>query len=150
MRRFIAFIVVLVFFASACKKDDVTQQAEIDEQIILDYLADHQLEATEHESGVYYIITKHGTGGNPNLTHTVVVYYKGYLTNGVVFDESTNAIEMKMTKLINGFQIAVSLLKSGGKGTFLIPSQLAYGDKGVGEIPANAVLIFDLELVEFY
>lgn len=150
MRRFIALIAILALFASACKKDDVTERAEIDEQIILDYLADHELEATEHESGVYFIISKQGSGGNPNLTHTVVVDYKGYLTNGVVFDESTNAIEMKMTNLINGFQIAVSLLKPGGKGTFFIPSQLAYGDKGVGEIPANAVLIFDLELVEYY
>ena len=150
MKRLLLILFAIALVAGACKKDEVKERADTDEQIILDYLEEHQLSATEHESGVYYIITKEGSGGHPNLTHTVVIDYKGYLTDGFVFDESLNAIELQMGQVINGFQIAVNLLQPGGKGTFFIPSQLAYGDKQVGDIPPNSVLIFDIELVEYY
>lgn len=134
----------------SCEKDDTQDRIDIDDQLIQDYLAENNLSATKDDTGVYYWITKEGSGGNPTLIHTVVLDYKGYLTDGTVFDESTNAIEMHMGSVINGFQIAVNKLRPGGKGTFILPSQLGYGDKQVGSIPPNSILIFDIELVEYY
>ena len=141
---------MFVIVGTACKKDDQNEQADIDDAIIKEYLANNNISATEHESGLHYVITKEGTGGHPNLTHTVVVDYKGYLLDGTVFDESTNAVELPLSKLITGFQIGVNLLKPGGSGTFYIPSMLGYGDQQYGDIPPNSILIFEVELVEYF
>ncbi|MGB1218088.1 MAG: FKBP-type peptidyl-prolyl cis-trans isomerase, partial [Saprospiraceae bacterium] len=60
-------------------------------------------------------------------------------------------IEFPLTGVIKGWQEAIPLLSKGGKGTFLIPSGLAYGARGAGaDIPGNTVLIFDVELLDFY
>ena len=143
---FLLFAVIV----GACKKDDENDQIAIDDAIIKKYLSDNDIDASEHESGMYYVIEKEGSGGHPNLSHTVVVDYKGYLTDGTVFDESANAVEMPLAGLITGFQIGVNLLKPGGSGTFFIPSTLGYGNKQVGDIPPNSVLIFEVVLVEYF
>ena len=140
-------MLVVIF---ACEKDDDKSQAEIDDEIINEYLNTNGLSATKDESGLYYIITKEGTGGHPNLSHTVVVDYKGYLTDGTVFDQSAHAVEFPLSQLIIGWQIGINLLKPGGKGTFFIPSDLGYGSSQVGDILPNSVLIFEVELVEYY
>jgi FKBP-type peptidyl-prolyl cis-trans isomerase FkpA len=148
--RYLVPLIVLAFILTACKKDETSEQANQDDAAINEYLVENGLTATPHSSGLYYDITKEGTGGHPNLSHTVVVDYKGSLLNGTVFDESTNAVEFQLNGLITGFQIAVSLLKPGGEGIFYIPSQLGYGDQQVGDIPPNSILIFEIELVEYF
>ena len=73
--------------------------------------------------------------------------------DGTQFDSSYDRgapLEFKLGQVIKGWQEAIKLLKKGGKGTFLIPSHLAYGERGAGSaIPPNAVLVFDIELVDF-
>jgi FKBP-type peptidyl-prolyl cis-trans isomerase FkpA len=54
---------------------------------------------------------------------------------------------MPLGQMIPGFNEALTLLKAGGKGVFVIPSPLAYGDQGRGPIPANSVLVFELEIL---
>lgn len=146
----LVYYLLLAFVLVSCGKDETSEQIDKDDQIISDYLAENNLTATRDDSGLYYNITKEGTGGHPNLTHTIVVDYKGSLLDGTVFDESTNAIELPLNNLIVGFQIGASKLRPGGSGIFYIPSQLGYGDKQVGVIPPNSILIFEIELVEFY
>jgi len=148
--RKVYYLVLMLVLICACKKDDEKTQAEIDDEIIIEYLNTQGLSATKHESGLYFIIHKEGTGGHPNISHTVVVDYKGYLTDGTVFDQSNNAVELPLSQLIIGWQIGINLLKPGGEGTFFIPSDLGYGNSQVGAIPPNSVLIFEVELVEFY
>lgn len=148
--RYLYPLLILTFILTACKKDETTEQADQDDAAINEYLVENGLTATQHSSGLYYDITKEGSGGHPNLSHTVVVDYKGSLLNGTVFDQSTNAVELQLNALITGFQISVSLLKPGGEGTFYIPSQMAYGDQQVGDIPPNSILIFEIELVEYF
>ena len=150
MKRTLMLFLLFAVIAGACKKDDENDQIAIDDAIIKKYLSDNDIDASEHESGMYYVIEKEGSGGHPNLSHTVVVDYKGYLTDGTVFDESANAVEMPLAGLITGFQIGVNLLKPGGSGTFFIPSTLGYGNKQVGDIPPNSVLIFEVVLVEYF
>lgn len=150
MKKLIYLLLALLVVAGACKKEDDKEQYEIDDELIRNYLAENNIDATEHDSGIYYVITKEGTGGYPNLTHTVVVQYKGYLMDGTVFDESTNSVEFPLSQLITGWQIAINLLEPGGEGQFFIPSQLGYGDQQVGDIPPNSILIFDITLVEYF
>lgn len=146
----ILYLMLLVIVVASCNKDDEKEQYEIDDEIIREYLSANGIDAVEHESGIYYVITKEGTGGHPNLNHTVVVQYKGYFLDGTVFDESTNSSQFPLKNLITGWQIGINLLKPGGEGQFFIPSTLAYGDQQVADIPPNSVLIFDIVLIEFF
>lgn len=134
----------------SCGKED-NSQAEADDRIIQDYLAENNIEATKHSSGLYYIITTEGTGNNPNSNSKVTVKYKGKLTDETVFDQTSGSstATFGLTSLIEGWKIGIPLLKSGGKGTFFLPSVLGYGNNATPTIPANSVLIFDIELVSF-
>jgi FKBP-type peptidyl-prolyl cis-trans isomerase FkpA len=147
--RFV-YILIAVLVIVSCNKDDEKKQYEIDDEIIREYLSANGIDAVEHESGIYYVITKEGTGGHPNLNHTVVVQYKGFLLDGTVFDESTNSVQFLLADLITGWQIAINILKPGGEGQFFIPSELAYGNQQIGDIPPNSVLIFDIVLIEYF
>lgn len=152
MTKFFSLTLIIVLgliTIQSCKKDDTAEkQAAIDDQIILDYLAANNIQAEKHESGLYYVITVEGNGDQPNNYSTVEVFYKGYLTNGDVFDQTTNAPYTSfLQNLITGWQIGIPLLKEGGSGTFFIPSALGYGDQATSDIPANSVLIFEIDLV---
>ncbi len=146
--RYLAFLIVTVVLFSACDKES---QEDIDDEIIQQYLSDNSIDATKDDSGIYYIITEEGTGDHPDINSEVTVRYKGYLTDGTVFDETTgnSTATFPLSGLIRGWQIGIPKLKQGGKGTFFIPSDLGYGDQATGNIPANSVLIFDIELVSF-
>ncbi|MHA8065404.1 FKBP-type peptidyl-prolyl cis-trans isomerase [Aquirufa sp. ROCK2-A2] len=97
-------------------------------------------------SGLRYFIEKPGTGANAKMGETWVVNYKGTFMSGKVFDQG-QAAEMPLGQMIPGFNEALSLLKAGGKGTFVIPSSIAYGDQARGPIEANSVLVFEIELI---
>jgi len=143
------FLAGIVAF-TACKKDDDTaaKQAEKDEQIIVDYLAANSIDAQRHESGLYYLITVEGSGVQPTLNSTVEVFYKGYLTNGSIFDQTTQGPRtFPLRNLIEGWKIGIPLMKKGGSATFFLPSALGYGTQGSGSVPRNAVLIFEIDLV---
>ena len=110
--------------------------------------------AEETLSGLQYIITKEGNGVKPQASEMVSVHYEGRLVDGTVFDSSYKRNDpikfpLGVGKVIKGWDEGVALLSVGGKATFIIPSHLAYGDKGAGGvIPPNATLVFDVELVE--
>lgn len=152
MTRFLFFslIVSALLLGTSCKDED---QAEIDRGVILKYIADNNLTATEHESGIFYVIETPGSGGSPSLTSQVEVNYKGYFTDNVVFDEghlpTATSGPITPLNLIEGWQIALPLLQKGGKGTFVIPSGLCYGSNPPGGIPPNSVLVFEIELIDF-
>jgi FKBP-type peptidyl-prolyl cis-trans isomerase FkpA len=148
--KYFSILLLFMVFAISCEKEQT--QTEKDNDIIINYLAEHNLEAISHTSGLYFQITEEGTGGHPSAYSSVEVKYKGYLTNGDVFDETTGSktVTFKLSGLITGWQIGIPLLKSGGKGTFYIPSSLGYGERKVGSIPPNSVLIFEIELISFY
>jgi len=139
-----------IFLMGTCDtdKEKAEEQARVDEQIILDYLAGHELIAEKHSSGLYYSITVEGYGEQPASSSTVSVFYKGYLTTGEVFDQtSAEPATFPIRDVIKGWQIGIPLLKEGGAGIFYLPSALAYGTNAVGSIPANSVLIFEVELM---
>lgn len=142
-------IIVLTVMMSACRKDDPKYIAERDRKRILEYLEKHDLEYIEHSSGVFIVVDNEGSGGHPSENSTVRMNYEGYLLDGTVFDSRTNAY-MNLGNTVQGFRIGVQQFQRGGKGTILIPSALGYGQYPPhGVIPRNAVLIFDIEVIDF-
>ena len=104
------------------------------------------------ESGLQYKVTKEGTGPSPTADDRVKVHYHGTLIDGTVFDSSVekgNPGEFTLRGgVIPGWTEGIPTMKIGGKTTFYIPSNLAYGPRRRSIIPGNSVLIFDVELLE--
>ncbi|HLP10918.1 MAG TPA: FKBP-type peptidyl-prolyl cis-trans isomerase [Flavobacteriales bacterium] len=141
------FFLMLAFVLTNCNKTE--RRLKKDKKIIEDYIKEKGLTAQMTEEGLYYVINDPGTGIQPTATSTVKVAYKGYYTNGQAFDAShVSGIEFGLPNVIEGWQIGIPKFKEGGSGILLIPSGLGYGPKGRGEIPGNAVLIFDITLID--
>ena len=98
-------------------------------------------------SGLGYSVLKAGTGAAPRDADMVSVKYKGTLAaDGKTFDASDRA-EFAVTQVISGFSEGLKLMKVGGSIRLCIPSALGYGANGTGPIPANADLVFDVDLL---
>jgi len=101
-------------------------------------------------SGLQYKILKAGTGEKPTLDDTVVCNYKGTLINGTEFDASEKhggPLTFPVKGVIAGWTEALQLMPVGSKWQLFVPSNLAYGAQGPGDIGPNATLIFEVELV---
>jgi len=111
------------------------------------------LDTTTTASGLRYIRLNKTEGDLAIAGKTVSVHYTGYLQNGTIFDSSISRGEpisfpLGQGRVIRGWDEGIALLKVGEKARLLIPSALAYGDRGAGGlIPPGADLIFDVELV---
>ena len=103
-------------------------------------------------SGLQYKVLKAGTGATPTASDTVVTHYTGKLINGQVFDSSVQRGEpatFPVSGVIPGWTEALQKMKVGGKWELVIPSDLAYGERGAGQaIAPGSVLVFDIELLE--
>lgn len=149
--RYVLFALFSCALFSCDKGLTPEQQLQADIKKIQEYLDDNNLTAQSTASGLHYFITVEGTGGHPSLSNNVTVNYTGkLLKNEQVFDQTTGTpVTFALSNLIEGWQEGIPLLKKGGKGMFFIPSALGYGPYGAGDIPANAPLIFEIELVDF-
>lgn len=101
-------------------------------------------------SGLQYKILQTGTGEKPKLDDTVVCNYKGTLMNGTEFDASEKhggPSTFPVNRVIPGWTEALQLMPAGSKWQLFVPSNLAYGAQGPGDIGPNATLIFEVELV---
>ncbi len=138
----------------------VKEQAAIDDKLIQEYLQQKGItNAKKTASGLYYIITKEGSGPNPKARQKVTVNYTGYNMKGEKFDSNVDTafhhvepfkFDLGTRSVIAGWDEGIALLNKGSKATLLIPSGLAYGERSRGpQIPANAILLFDIELLDF-
>lgn len=106
------------------------------------------------ESGLRYKMIQKGSGKKAEIGKTVSVHYEGSLESGKVFDSSyprKKPIDFKLGvgQVIEGWDEGIALLQVGDKARFVIPSHLGYGAQGAGgAIPPNAMLIFDVELMD--
>lgn len=106
---------------------------------------------TVTESGLQYEVLQAAEGAKPAATDTVKVHYTGTLTDGTKFDSSVDRgepIEFPLNRVIPGWTEGVQLMSVGSKFRFTIPSELAYGDRDMGTIPPNSVLVFEVELLD--
>ena len=103
-------------------------------------------------SGLQYEILKKGTGARPKATDKVKCHYHGTLINGTVFDSSVQRGEpatFGVSQVIQGWVEALQLMEKGSKWKLFIPSDLAYGARGAGEIIGpDSTLIFEVELLD--
>lgn len=118
-----------------------------------DFLAKHKTApgVKTTDSGLQYEVVKEGTGKQPGDKDIVKVHYTGTLINGEKFDSSRDRnepAEFPVGGVIPGWTEALKLMKVGGQYKLAIPAKLAYRDQARPGIPANSVLIFDVELLD--
>lgn len=105
------------------------------------------------DNGIQYKVIKSGKGKSPKDGDTIFAHYQGSFIDGTVFDSSYKRgtpLKFQMGNVIKGWGEVLKHMKPGDKWETVIPSNLAYGEKGAGErIGANKTLLFTIELIQF-
>lgn len=146
MKRTLFILLCMLPFLSACTKSKKIHERNLAE--IAAYASANNLTTQSTASGLNYVITKEGDGQFPTINSNVKVNYTGYLTNETIFDQGQN-VTFPLSNVILGWQEGIQKISRGGSAILLIPSNLAYGSQATGGIPANAVLIFEVDLLDF-
>lgn len=145
-------IIFAVTTMVACKKSksvDTDTQFKADTTAIRAYITANNIPALKHSSGIFYQIITPGTG---NLVYTgntlVSASYQGKIMGGEIFDDSKGKpIDFTLGGVIGGWQIGIPLIQKGGSIRLILPSYYGYGPRGQGSIPRNAILDFNVTLV---
>jgi FKBP-type peptidyl-prolyl cis-trans isomerase len=130
------------------------QQLLEDISLIDIYLEEQGLIGMELESGIRYIVREQGSGKKPEQGDQVLIHFMGYLLDGTQFDSSYDRNEpheftLGARTVIPGWEQSVAEMPLGSKITFYIPSGLAYGERGLGDmVEPNTVVVFDFELLD--
>jgi FKBP-type peptidyl-prolyl cis-trans isomerase len=161
--RLFVLLAALGLFATACSKDEApTDYAPVDDAIITKYLAGKAITTAQKQpSGLYFVpTTTNATAKLATVGTNVSIRYTATLLDGTVFDATSlrnntpASFVLGKSNVLYGLQEGVSLMHLGDKATLLIPSGLAYGAGGTtGQngtvVPANTVVRFDVEVVDF-
>lgn len=134
-------------------------QLPIDDKILQEYFTKNNIKPTKTASGLYYTVQKPGGGAAIAAGQVVGVKYTGKTLDGKAFDSNVDTsighhgtdlltFPVGQHQMIPGFDEGVQLLKKGSKATFYLPSPLGYGEQGPPNIGANAILVFDVEVVD--
>ena len=154
-KHFLMLAFLVIGFASCGKKNstptfNAAAQAAADKATIQAYITTHKLDSVQSGGdGLYYKIITPGTGTYPGVNSIITVNYTGSLANGSVFAPTSPATAI-LGSFIEGWQLGIPLINTGGTILLLIPSALGYGDSSPApSIPVNSVLIFTVNLVSF-
>lgn len=124
------------------------------EQQIENYISKKKWNVSEaSSSGLFMEVLQEGSGEESvQFSSEVSINYKGTFLNGKIFDQTEpgKPLKCKLNGLIMGFQEGLVGQKKGAKLRFIVPPQLGYGDEQTGEIPANSVLVYEVELIDVY
>ena len=136
-------------------QERIEQKKNEETSDLLKYIEENNITVIPTESGMYYIETVKGKGKKAESGKKVKVHYTGTLLDGTKFDSSfdhpdAKPIEFTLGKgmVIKGWDEGIGLMRVGGKSTLVIPSVIAYGERGRGNIPPYAPLVFEVELVD--
>lgn len=138
----------------AKQKEEAAKMGEVNAKAGEAFLAENgkRAEVKTTASGLQYEVLTEGDGPQPTAQDQVEVHYTGKLIDGTVFDSSEERgvpATFGVTQVIPGWVEALQLMKAGSKYRLYIPSQLAYGPQGAGNIIGpNSTLIFDVELLK--
>lgn len=151
-----AKVVIQQFFTELEQKqrEEAAKMGEINAEAGKAFLEENgkRAEVKTTPSGLQYEVIVDGDGPQPTAQDQVEVHYTGTLIDGTVFDSSVERgipATFGVTQVIPGWVEALQLMKAGSKWRLFIPSQLAYGPQGAGNvIGPNSTLIFDVELLK--
>lgn len=135
------------------QKQEMQQKAEAEKSLMQAYLTEKGIKAAPQASGLIYVQKSPGAGEKPKKGQKVTVHYTGYLLNGTKFDSSVDrgqpfVFELGRGQVIAGWDEGLSLMQPGEKAQLIIPSNLGYGGRSMGPIPAHSTLVFDVELIK--
>lgn len=145
--RIILWCLILMtpFLNTGCSSDSYEDQIKE----IQDYLDSRGLKADKILSqSVYVVIDQPGEEVKPSLASIVKVNYRGYYTDGTEFD-ANQGVSFPLNAVIKGWQIGIPQFGKGGKGVILMTSDSGYGANPPFGIRKNAVLVFDVEVLDF-
>ena len=149
MKNLLLIVFVAIVTLASCTSTppvDAVKQARTDDSLIRVYLSNNPLiKAVKDSSGLYYQVVKQGTGAYATENSTVTVNYKGKLINGPQFD-AANGFSTSLSNLVKAWQIGIPHVKTGGSILLIAPSSLGYGPSANGPIPANSILVFDIDV----
>ncbi|WP_301707137.1 FKBP-type peptidyl-prolyl cis-trans isomerase [uncultured Duncaniella sp.] len=135
------------------QREEASKMGEVNEAAGKAFLDENgkRAEVKTTPSGLQYEVLREGEGAQPEAGDQVTVHYTGKLIDGTVFDSSEERGEpatFGVNQVIPGWVEALQLMKVGAKWRLFIPSNLAYGPNGAGNIIGpNSTLIFDVELI---
>jgi len=162
IKRFFIFSTVIILSSSCLKSKEpsctyqasnfVAPTAEVNS--LQGWVSAYHSGATKDASGFYYEIGNPGSGTvAPSVCSNIVVKYTGTLSNGVKFDENLTGFSAVLGGLILGWQKGLPLIKSGGQINLYLPPSMGYGSQDVKDntgavvIPANSILVFNIQLI---
>ena len=146
MKYIFPIFLIGILFANCGDDDDISAN---EQEIIDRYIASNSLMPESTSSGLLYVIDEVGTGNQPTGDQVVAINVKEFLLNGdLIFDSGVRPFISQLSGLFPGLRESVGLLQKGGKGTFIVPSALAFGTSGSGGIPPNSPLLFEIELID--
>ncbi|ANH79792.1 hypothetical protein A8C56_01325 [Niabella ginsenosidivorans] len=158
MRKLLGFTALVILVITGCMKsnDDgscTPQPVAKELPSMQKFAADSSIDAKQDPTGILYQVLEPGTGTAPAQSDSITINYVGRFLNGQQFDAGNN-VTFKLSSLIEGWQIGIPKIKTGGKIKLIIQSSLAYGCTGsvnpyTGQvlIPANQPLYFYVELL---
>jgi len=141
----VLYIVILFGLIGISYSCQDKPQSEIDQELIEKYISDHNLNVTQHESGLWYEIKKKGGSVHPNMNSKINVDYVGTLLDGTEFDSGED-VDMILGSTITGWQIGIPLIGEGGEIFLIVPSGMGYGPHDQGSVPKNSVMVFEVKL----
>ena len=155
IKQYKAVCLALACLISGCQTADQTpcdstpvsiQAPQAEVTSLRQYIESNNIKAAADPRGFYYTIQTAGSGAKPTVCSNVTVNYKGMLTNGTSFD-SGNGVSFGLNQLITGWQEGIPLISPGGSITLYLPPSLAYGAQAQSGIPANSILVFQIDLL---
>lgn len=159
MRKIALCLSLVILLLTNCFKDknddclprDIVAPAT-EQKALADYLVANGINATHHASGLYYQVIQPGTGLTPAICSSIKVGYTGKLVDGTVVERDDNMV-LNLKLMLEGWRIAVPLIRAGGKIRIWLPPALAYGRDGKSVnntvlVPPNSILIYDITLYE--
>jgi FKBP-type peptidyl-prolyl cis-trans isomerase FkpA len=156
--KYLTLFILVLFIFSSCLTDDEKEErtfqlelAELDDMLKRIELEGYDIDTTE--SGLYYVIHESGEGATPEEGDELSIEYRGYFTNGSLFDASLDHFpdgKWKYTfkdpedPIIAGMEEGISLMNKGANYDLIVTSNLAYGATGSGLVPPFTTLIFSV------